>query len=425
MYVPGNRTAAAGVIGALVMLMLAVGLLSIPVLTQSTIPRVQPITDPTHLRRLAFEDLKYAGAFRMPAGVANGDSFASASGPIAFNPARNSLFAGSRLSRVAEVTIPTPLITTDINALPSAEYLQGFHDPTEGRIKEVATQGAALSGLLVHDGWLFGTGLIFYDANNTQTVSHFTRPITLAEPGASPMRSVWRKGRSGFVAGYMARVPPEWQSKLGGPAITGQCCVPIVGRTSWGPAAFAWDPTEFAQPKDKEINAVPLVYYPAEHPTLGPWSGSNPTYGGTIQMGGVAVIDRTRTAVFVGRNGTGPYCYGIGVGDKSLTATKNDKGETLCYDPATSDKGQHAYPYRYQMWAYDLNEWAEVAAGKRDPWSVKPYGVWPFDLPFPEANTRINGVTFDPATRRLFVGQRSADRDGQSYRPLIHVFEVP
>lgn len=404
---------------------LAAGL-AIPVLSQTNAPagrRVVPITDPTQLRRLAFADLDYAGAFRLPATESNGDSFSSGGGPLAFNPDRNALFVGTRSGRVAEVSVPTPGTTLEIAGLPVAEYLQPFADPTEGRIKEVATEGAALAGLLVVQRTLYGSGLIYYDANNTQAVSHFSRPITLSEMGASPMRRVGARGRSGMVAGYMALVPPEWQSKLGGPALTGQCCVPIVSRTSWGPAAFAWDPADLAGKGD--VDVTPLVYYNAEHPTLGPWDGSNPTYGGTIQMGGLAVIAGTRTALFIGRNGLGPFCYGNGTGDRALDNTVGRDGERYCYDPSNSDKGQHAYPYRYQMWAYDLNDWAAVRAGDRDPWEVTPYGVWPFELPFPEPSTRIGGVAYDAARQRLFVSQLQADRDGYAYRPLIHVFHIP
>ncbi|MGE0864750.1 MAG: hypothetical protein AB7P34_12700, partial [Vicinamibacterales bacterium] len=390
--------------------------ISIPLLSQTAAStgRVRPITDPTQLRRLEFDDLEYTGAFRLPATDSNGDNFSSGGGPLAFNPARSSLFVGARSGRVAEISIPAAVVKGSIADLPAAEYLQPFADPAEGRMKEVAEDGAALAGLLVHGGRLYGTGVIYYDANHTQSVSHFSRPLTLAERGATAMRRVGARGRAGLVAGYLASVPPEWQTALGGPALTGQCCIPIVGRTSWGPAAFAWDPA--GMHRDGDIDASPLVYYTAEHPTLGPWDGSNPTYGGTIQMGGLAVIAGTRTALFVGRNGLGPFCYGNGTGDERQANRTGGDGERYCYDPSNSDKGQHAYPYRYQMWAYDLAEWAAVRAGRRDPWSVKPYGVWPFDLPFPEAGVRVGGVAYDAAGRRLFVSQLHADRDGFAYR---------
>lgn len=394
--------------------------LSIPLLSQG--PRISPITDPTQLPRLTFDRLKYAGAFRLPGSTANDDTFFSGGGPLAFNPARNSLFVGARSGRVAEITIPAPVNSADVAGLATAEFLQPFAEPSEGAIREVASD-AGLSGLLVYRNRLYGTGMIYYDASNAQRRSHFARPLSLGERGATPLRAVWDERRTGYVAGYLALVPPEWQTRLGGPAVTGQCCVAIVSRTSMGPAAFAFDPA--AIDEDDVVDARPLVYYPSEHPTLGPWSGSNPTYGATAEVAGLALIAGTRTALFIGRNGTGTYCYGNGTGDRSLDQKADDKGVKWCYDPTSSDKGQHAYPYRYQMWAYDLGEWADVRAGRREPWSVKPYAVWPFELPTPSTVVNILGVAYDAAGKRLFISQRAADRDTYASRALIHIYQLP
>lgn len=384
--------------------------------------RVQPIVDPTQLRRLELADLKYAGAFRLPATDANGDSFSFGGGQLAFNAERNSLFVGTRSGKVAEVSIPAPATASAIVELPSAAYMQPFHDPAEGHIADVASDGAALSGLLVYQGRLYGTGLIYYDANNTQAVSHFSRSLELGERSVKGMVRVGPSGKSGFVAGYMATVPPEWQTRLGGPAITGQCCIAIISRSSWGPAAFVFDPEDVTA--NKPAPAEPLLYYTGEHPTLGAWEGSNPTYGGSTQLGGVALVAGTRTALFVGRNGTGALCYGNGTGDQALVNTRGADGALYCFDPTNSDKGQHAYPYEYQVWAYDLNDLAEVRAGRRHPWDVKPYGVWPLAFPFAEAAVRIGGVSYDAAGQRLFVAQMRADQDGYSSRALIHVFQI-
>lgn len=384
--------------------------------------RVAPVSDPTNLKRLAFEDLQYAGAFRLPAEESNGDSFSFGGRPAAFNPDRNSLFVGTRSGRVAEISIPDAVRNSDVDALPFARFLQPLTDPTEGHIKDIAEDGAALSGLLIHSRRLIGTGVIYYDANNTQALSHFTRPLALAERAVRGMVRVGATGKTGLVAGYMATVPPEWQSRLGGPAVTGQCCIPIVSRTSYGPAAFAFDPDEVIAHKNAAAHA--LLYYTSDHQTLGKWEGSNPTYGGTMQVGGLALLAGTRTALFVGRNGLGPFCYGTGTADQAKATTRGPDGESYCFDPTTSDKGQHAFPYRYQMWAYDLNDLAQVRAGKKDPWEVKPYGVWPFDLPTPEPGVRIGGVAYDPAGQRLFIAQMQADRDGYAFRALIHVFRV-
>lgn len=423
------RRSAAFAIPTIAVVCLTASVLFLPMLlpagsTQATAPpeRIVPVTDPTQLRRLAADNLKYEGAFRLPATATNGDTFSFGGGQVAFHAERNSLFVGTRSGNVAEVSIPTPISTTTIDELPSAVYLQPFNDPTEGRIKEVAADGAALSGLLVYRGRLYGTGLIYYDANNTQAVSHFSRSLDLSERSVTGMVKVGPSGKTGFVAGYMATVPPEWQSRLGGPAITGQCCIAIISRTSWGPSAFVFDPADVTA--KTAAPAEPLLYYTSEHATLGSWEGSNPTYGGSTQLGGLAVVAGTRTALFVGRNGTGPICYGNGTGDRALANTRGADGELYCFDPTNSDKGQHAYPYHYQIWAYDLGELAEVRAGRRDPWDSKPYGVWPVAFPFAESAVRIGGVSYDADGQRLFVAQLRADQDGYASRALIHVFHI-
>ena len=175
------------------------------------------------------------------------------------------------------------------------------------------------------------------------------------------------------------------------------------------------------------VAASPLLYYTAEHPTLGHWDGANPTYGATIQMGGLAIIDGTRTALYVGRNGTGPNCYGNGTSNQSLNGTYGPDGAKWCYDPTTSDKGSHAYPYRYQVWAYDLNDFAAVKEGRKQPWEVVPYGVWPFDLPTPEPSVKLGGVGYDAARQILYISQlgRRQGRLLLSSRHPRHSIDIP
>jgi hypothetical protein len=378
--------------------------------------------DPASLPRLQFGDLVYEGAFRLPADEVNGDTFSFGGRPIAYNAEHNSLFVGSRSLRVAEVSIPDPAKDIPLESLPFAAFVQPFADPANGHLKEVG-DGTSLAGLLVYEHRLIGSGVIYYDAINAQSLSHFTRPMLLTEDAVKGLGRVGASGQTGYVAGYMASVPAEWQGRLGGPAITGQCCLPIISRTSLGPSAFVFDPATLGA--GKNTPAEPLVYYSMDHPTLGPWEGANATYGATTEVGGVALIGGTSTALFIGRNGSGTFCYGNGTANRGLVDTRGADGEKYCFDPVTADKGQHAYPYRYQMWAYDLNDLAEVRAGKHDPWKVQPYGVWPFDLPFPEAAAHIGGVAYDAARRRVFIAQMQADRDGYAFRPLIHVFRIP
>ena len=137
------------------------------------------------LPKLGSGDLQYIGAFRLPAASANGVDFSFGGQPMAFNPANNSLFVGSYHGSLAEVTIPTPLNSSNVNALPFATFLQPFSDPTEGHLSEISTSGVTHSGLMVYGNRLYGTATIFYDANNTQTVSHYSRSLQLNQPSFS------------------------------------------------------------------------------------------------------------------------------------------------------------------------------------------------------------------------------------------------
>jgi hypothetical protein len=378
--------------------------------------------NPSTQKRLEFTDLSYVGGFRLPAAPANGDSFSIGGKQLTYNPANNSLFVGSRAGRIAEVSIPSPVQTTNPEAMTHATYLQGFFDPTEGRLGEVASGGVNLDSLLVYNNRLYGTASIFYDAVNAQRVSHYSRSLDLDEPSFSGWSSVWQAEKTGFVSGSMSVIPTEWRDALGGPAATGQCCLPIVGRTSWGPSAFAFNPSHIAGAA--AAPAMPLLYYTGEHPTLGIWNASSEVYGSTTFMGGMAIIAGTRTALYFGRNGLGENCYGTGTSDQSLHGLTLSTGEHFCYDPTSTDKGPHAYPYRYQIWAYDLNDFAAVKAGSKQPWDVTPYGVWPLELPTLEPTMRLGGVGYDAANQLLYLSQLFADKDNREYRPVIHVLHL-
>ena len=378
-------------------------------------------TDPSGLPLLPQGGLEYVGGFRLPSGSSNGEGFSFGGYAVAFNPLGNSLFVSSYHGAVAEVSIPTPGNSSDFRALPFSSYLQGFYDPTEGHLSEVASLGVNLAGLMVKGNRLFGTASIYYDANNTQLVSHFSRSLQLNQPSFSGWTRVSDLGQTGFVSGWMTPLPSEWHAKLGGPALTGQCCIPIVWRTSVGPAALAFDPALVGQPS---VGATPLLYYTGDHATLGPWEGSNPTYGATTQMGGMAAIAGTRTVLYFGTNGLGEHCYGNGTADPSLAGTVGADGAHYCYDPTTNSKGSHAYPYRYQVWAYDLNDFAAVKAGTKQPWEIVPYGVWSLNFPNLEPSVRLGGVGYDPEHQLLYVSQLHADAEGYSSQPLIQIFHV-
>lgn len=352
---------------------------------------------PSHsVTRIQPDSLVHLGSFRVPQGISVGTAqlgFEYGGTALAFNPANNSLFiVGHDWDQfTAEIGIP------GFNE--TAPVLQALTDAWEGR---TVGDDSKVGGQLVYRNQLILTKYMFYDASHGQTASHATRPLDLAIRGRVNGPHKVGKLLPGFYAGYMAHVPPAWQAQLGGPVLTGNCCLSIISRTSYGPAAFVIDPANIGI-KDR---AIPLVYYPADHQTLGAYGapGVHPVFSGATSVKGLVFPEGTSSVLFIGSTGIGNYCYG-------------EAAE--CGDPVSPYKGEHAYPYRAYVWAYSAFDLAAVKSGVKRPWDVKPYATW--ELPF--GNQRpgsIGGAALDPATGHIYVSQRFADGD----RPLIQVFKV-
>src|SRR5262249_38674570 len=155
----------------------------------------------------------------------------------------------------------------------------------------------------------------YYDGCGCNAVSsHFVSGLNLSVRG--DVTGPFRIGdvNPSFVSGFMMPVPAEWQATLGGPMLTGNCCLSIISRASFGPAAFAFDPANLGALAP--VPATPLVEYPQAHPTLGTWNstwdGVTALFNSTTQIKGAVLVQGTRSVLFFGRQGTGTFCYGQG-----------------------------------------------------------------------------------------------------------------
>jgi hypothetical protein len=373
-------------------------------------------------------DLTYVGSFLLPDATSNEDTFDYGGTAMAYDPGRNGLFVVGHdwYQLDAEVSIPAPLASTDLAGLPVATWLQPFTDATDGLIDATGVTGNPnkIGGQLVYGGKLIGSVFNYYDAADQQVVSHYVRPSTSLSSGtATGLYQVGTMG-AGMVSGYMALVPPEWQSALGGPALTGQCCIPIVSRTSYGPSAFAFDPSDLGA--TSPVPDTPLLYYTGSNSTLGAWNGgwdpaAGEVYDGTTAIRGMVFPDGTRSVLYFGQQGVGPFCYGGGTSDPNQ-AGKTINGVFECYDPDDSSKGTHGYPYQAWVWAYDAGELAKVASGAEQPWQVKPSGVWQLDLPN-FGSTAIGGVAYDPSRGLIYLSQQGIAGPNHA-APVIDVYRV-
>lgn len=163
---------------------------------------------PSTLPRVEIEHLEYLGGFRLP----RENAFSFSEGRIAFRPDTGTLYVGTRSverNKVAEVSIPLPVITSNPNEMNFAQMVQPFSDPMDGRLSEVTPTDVSLSSLLVYNGRLHGTVSSFYDAGNAQRLSHFSRSLQLNQLNSF---SGWSEltheaGWAGWTSGYLATVP--------------------------------------------------------------------------------------------------------------------------------------------------------------------------------------------------------------------------
>ncbi len=398
-------------------------------------PTPTPIPpQPTTGARVMPANLQYVGAIRVPQGTTgdgNGMGFSFAGAPIGINPATHGLFMSGYGGQIlAELTLPAPAIGP-LASLPTATFIQTFSDPTGGQWNQSGTGGTtpnALGGLIAIDGRLCFSGSIFYDANGSMSVSQGCRSTTLAQTSFTGWQAVG--GAQGFVNMALAAIPTPWQTLLGGRALASGWGLPIISRESSGVNAISYDPAAITGAA-AVAPATPLENYPGDHPTLGVWANTavaNPNFNMASWGDGMVIPPGWNSLLHFGRTGLGVPCYGEATGDPALVGTPvpGFLQDVYCYDPTDPSKGNHAYPYAYYVWAYDLNDLAKAKAGIVNAWDVLPYATWTLSLPFPEPSFKNLAATIDASTGLIYISQLRVDGGDYGYfaGPVIHVFKV-
>ncbi len=374
--------------------------------------------DPTALPRVTARHISYVGAFRVPnqdgSGTAN-NSFGYGGHALGYNPANNSLFYGGHdwYQKLAEIAVPASISLTS-----TASVLQSLRDVTDGRAGQVDDGTVKLGGAMVYNGRLIVTAYSYYDADGTQTVSHFSSTTNLAS--ANDVRGPYAiagAANARAKAGYMGEIPNEWRTLFGGPALTGQSCLSIISATSAGPAATVFDPDDVGV--KTPVPGTTVLFYPLGNATTRDGTSTNDIFVQSDVIAGIAFPPGSRSVLFIGRHGQGPYCYGPGTSDRSLAGRPSGNGaDPWCYDPASSYKGTHAFPYVHQVWAYDANDLLAVKNGQRQSWDVRPYAVWQLNEMDSTGSAGMRGAAFDAAGGRLFI----TEDYGES--PVVHVYRI-
>jgi len=448
-------------------------------------------------------NLVYKGAFRVPQGrygnstrdssLSFGGSAITFRAPDGSNGTDGSLYILGYDKLVTEISIPkivdsrdsSVCPTHDISCLNTASVVQGSFDVTNGQMTNIGANFSVVpegspAGFLVHNNKLIGSLQTQYD--DTNVYSHFTASLdwNTGVPSSANFTGPYRLGvnpvdststNAGFVGGYMAHIPSEYQAELGGPALTGMIVDSVISRSSYGPDAWVFDPDQMAV--GDPASAQMLLGYPSDHSTLMNYASfaDQPTANGSIQVRGLTFPEGSRSLIFwgwmgMGMSGKGSMCYGEATGTLSEVADAStvsawiaaNNGQPYmcggnpisatdhnpcCYDPVRSgSKGEHAYPYIYRAWVYDAEDLAAVKAGTKNPWDLAPYAVWDLnsytinpgvsytmnsgtdDLPFAIEDAAIVGAAYDPATQRIYISQKAGDKPNLEPFPLIHVFAV-
>lgn len=362
---------------------------------------------PSRLALVQPEHLLYQGAFRVPPGLGYWGA------GLGYNPARPSLLAADANNQyVSEISTPEPVVSAgNLAELPVATLLHPPVDVTCGLLAQISAEvnmPATINGLLPWNGELLIGAAVSYDANGTARLSHMIGSLDLSAPAARGPYEVGDQG-AGSIGGYFGIVPIPWRRPLGGPVLNGWIAPSIVTRTSSGPTAFAIDPADIGvvQPY---AHAEPLAYYPSNTGELYAWGADNapnPLFNECSHVGGIAVCPAgTRSILFFGDTGLGPYCYDTGA---------------VCGDDADASKGPHRQPYVPYVWAYDAWHLAAVQRGVAVCYDIEPYAYWQLQWPFGSwGRTSLLGAAHDAVSGRIWCVQKRAGGDDS----VVHVYAV-
>lgn len=357
-------------------------------------------------------DLTYLGAFALPQGDYGTSRFGYGGQGVAYyldpGTGKHTLFMEGHAwfpGHVGQVQVPADdqlVKSRDWSELNQATVLQNFSDVTDGHLAEIGYL-PFVYGMLVYNNRLIIGASSYYDGGGEQVNSHGVSGLNLAGAGDFqgffPMTGVATPRSKG---GHMTTVPAEWRTLFGGPALTGKGCLSIISNNSCGPCATVFDPDDVGN--ENPIPGNTLLFYPLDHPLAAP-SSQNELFNLTTHMLGIAFPTASRSVLFFGRHGYGPYCYGIG----------GAAGE--CPDPCDDSHGTHAYPYRAQVWAYDANDLMSVKNGIRQSWEIQPYAYWTMDE-ITDVCSNPAGACYDPDTGRLYI------TDAQGEQALVYVYQI-
>ncbi|MCB0338386.1 MAG: hypothetical protein KDD53_02225, partial [Bdellovibrionales bacterium] len=379
---------------------------------------------PQSLPRISISDFEYQGAFRLPADDFGESNLNYSQGPIAFNPASNSIFIVGHTydQAIAEFNIPAIVKSstlTDLNMCdaPIQNFTSVLDSISGGNPQGIDRIGgiALISG--PNGDELLVNGYEYYDAAADNSHTSFVIRDSSALNSSSIDGFFSFQGGAGHTTGWISEIPLAWQDLLGGSHITGDSSgIPIIGRTSVGPSAFSFSPLDVVGKSTQSgtIQTNTLLDFSLEHPLssdLSNDSGTNDLWTHLSRAIFGFIVPGTRTYATIGFSGghSSGVCY---------KCTQNDNN--LCGGYCAPD----AEDYSHYYWLWDLNDLLKVKQGTIESYEVTPYEYGEFPTPF--TTQELGGGAFDADSGKLYLTVQRADTEQGQYAnpPVVVVYKI-
>lgn len=452
----------------------------------ATIPAVVtlPVTNPPPSGdAVAVADLEYIGAFRLPGGEDRPQTFAYGGNAMTFNPDGDSSgaqdgFPGSLFvmghdriaygdvpdgNQVAEINIPAPVISRNIEELNTAEFIQNFANVTVGHftdLEEIPKVGMQYlnrpeTGPKIHIAW--GQHLQPQDI-----ASHGWFNPTLLNPD---FQGTWFIGNQDLysVNGYMFEIPASWADAYTGGRYLATGRMRDGGQGGMGPTIFAyrpWGPDGSPISSGAHLEEVTLLLYENAYNTEEIVRAMNGYQHPDSWEGGAWLTTSSgkQAVLFAGTKSNGDkYWYGYihpdgpqyacedahitdfptcRMADGSICPQQDFSG---CCDAeagsCVSNRGWWPTRFDAEFILFDPADLAKVAAGQLESWQPQPYATIDIDeylyLNPPERDlielgwgdqrrSRIGDISYDRQNGLLYVLELYAD----GAKPVVHVWRI-
>lgn len=428
-------------------------------------------------------DFEYLGAFRLPGGDEPPRTFAYGGNAMTFNPDGDASgaddgFPGTLFvtghdrqpygglpdgGQVAEVSIPAPILSRNVEDLNTAEFVQDFANLFEDHFiefQEIPKVGMQYlnrpeTGPKIHVTW--GEHL-----QRDEFPSHGWFSPTLSVPD---FQGEWFIGSVNMysVNAYMFEIPAAWADAYAGGRYLATGRMRDGGQGGMGPTIFAyrpWNVDGSPPPSGTRIEEVTLLLYENAYNSedivraMNGYQNPDAWEGGawlTTQSGKQAVL-------FAGTKSNGAkYWYGyihpdgpelacVDAHVTDFTTCRNADGTACpqqdfsgCCDEdagaCVSNRGWWTTRYDAEFILYDPTDLAKVASGQMEPWQPQPYATIDIDeylyLNPPEwdlvelgwgdqRRSRLGDISFDRKNGLLYVLELYAD----GAKPVAHVWSI-